>query len=132
MLDHSFFDVRQNESSMELWVSQTCFIIGFPEGLIDRPRENLILPIWKIGHLASEPSFFFNNEPVVLIDATARPGMSGAPVFVSNNRRYELRNRLVGIYTGRTSELSDIGRVFVPSVFPKIFEKGSPREPLRW
>jgi hypothetical protein len=131
-LDHSFFDVRENESAMELWVSQTCLIIGFPEGLIDRPREDLVLPIWKIGHIASEPAFFFNKEPVVLIDATTRPGMSGAPVFVSNNRRYELRNRLVGIYTGRTSELSDIGRVFVPSVFPKIFQRGPLEQTLQW
>jgi hypothetical protein len=131
-LDHSFFNIRENEASMPLEVSQICFIIGFPEGLMDRPEKDLILPIWKIGHLASEPLFFFNKEPVVLIDATTRPGMSGAPVFVTNNRRYERRNRLVGIYTGRTSELSDIGRVFVPPVLPEIFQKGPPQEKLNW
>ena len=131
-LDHSFFDVRENESSMSLFVSQTCLIIGFPEGLIDRPREDLILPVWKVGHIASEPAFFFNKEPVILIDATTRPGMSGAPVFVTNSRRYELRNRLVGIYAGRTSELSDIGRVFIPSIFPEIFKVGPLQKPIQW
>jgi hypothetical protein len=131
-LDHSFFNVRENEGSMPLEVGHTCFIIGFPEGLMDRPQKDLILPIWKIGHLASEPLFFFNKEPVVLIDATTRPGMSGAPVFVTNNRRYERRNRLVGIYTGRTSELSDIGRVLVPAVFPEIFQKGPLQGRIHW
>jgi len=131
-LDQSFLDPQRNESSMSLFVSQTCYIIGFPEGLIDRPRKDVILPVWKTGHIASEPALPFNNEPVILVDATTRPGMSGAPVIVRNDRVYEPRRRLVGIYAGRTSDSSDIGRVFRPHVIHEIARRGPLHAPIGW
>jgi hypothetical protein len=57
----------------------------------------VVIPIWKTGHLASEPEFNFDDLPRILIDATTRTGMSGAMVFVTRPPQ----NRLVGIYTGR-------------------------------
>jgi hypothetical protein len=56
------------------------------------------MPVWKTGHIATEPHVDFDEGiPVLLVDATARRGMSGAPVIV----RSENRTRLVGIYSGR-------------------------------
>ena len=123
-LDQSFLDPHSNEVAMRIFVSQTCHIIGFPEGLVDRSHQNLILPIWKTGHIATEPAIPFCGEPVTLIDATTRPGMSGAPVIVKKDDTYNVGRRLVGIYTGRTSNSSDIGRVFWPRVIEQIFRNG--------
>jgi hypothetical protein len=95
-LDSSFLIPRYN-SELPLYVGQTCYILGFPEGLIHRPFENTTFAIWKTGNIASEPLFDFDGEPKLLIDATTRRGMSGAMVVVSEKGR----NRLVGIYSGR-------------------------------
>jgi len=84
-------------TELKLYVSQTCYILGFPDRLIHRPREDVVLPIWKTGHLASEPGFDFDDLPRLVIDATTRRGMSGAMVFVTEPPR----SRFVGIYTGR-------------------------------
>jgi hypothetical protein len=94
-LDIGFLTERLN-TELPLYVSQTCYILGFPEGIIHRPRPDVaVLPIWKTGHLASEPGFDFDDLPRLLIDATTRSGMSGAMVFVTEPPR----NRFVGIYT---------------------------------
>jgi hypothetical protein len=105
-LDMSFLRRSQNEA-LPLRVGQTCFIIGFPEGLIHEPFENATLPIWKTGHIASEPAFAFQGLPRLVIDATTRRGMSGAIVVVKQS----IRNRLVGIYTGRYRQRVDEGDV---------------------
>jgi hypothetical protein len=96
-LDRSFLIPHQNEQ-LQLFVSQTCYIIGFPEDIVHRPRPGVILPIWKTGHIASEPNLDWNAEPKLLIDATTRSGMSGAMVVARNERQ---QHRFIGIYTGR-------------------------------
>lgn len=97
-LDSSFLTPRLN-SQLPLRVGQTCYILGFPKGLIHRPFDGAIFPVWKTGHIASEPSFAFEGQPKLLVDATTREGMSGAMVVVTEG----IRNRLVGIYAGRHS-----------------------------
>src|SRR6266853_744029 len=95
-LDRSFLMPRYNEE-LPLYVGQTCYVLGFPEGLIHRPFEKATFPIWKTGNIASEPLFDFDGQPKLLIDATTRRGMSGAMVVVSEKGR----KRFVGIYSGR-------------------------------
>lgn len=95
-LDRSFLIAHMN-SELRLYVGQTCYVVGFPEGLIHRPFERATLPIWKTGNIASEPLFDFGDQPKLLVDATTRRGMSGAMVVVSERNR----NRFVGIYSGR-------------------------------
>jgi hypothetical protein len=95
-LDHSFLIAHMN-SGLALYVGQQCHVLGFPEGLIHRPFQDAIFPIWKTGNIASEPWFDFEGQPKLLVDATTRRGMSGALVVVSEKQR----NRLVGIYSGR-------------------------------
>lgn len=139
-----------------LYVAETCHIVGYPEGLMNRVGKDRVLPLWKTGHLASDPEFpftnhdlKFENEPLCLIDATTRPGLSGAPVFVvhetgheavwpkevsfaearqgpvqplrpASSPPFERRTRLVGIYSGRTSDSSDIGIVWRTEVIHEI------------
>jgi Trypsin-like peptidase domain len=95
---HQSFLTEQLNSQLRVHVAQECYIIGFPEGLVSRPQPSVIMPVWKTGHIATEPHVdFYEGIPVLLVDATTRRGMSGAPVIV----RSENRTRLVGIYSGR-------------------------------
>ena len=97
LLDVSFLTPSLNQE-LPLCVSQTCHIIGFPVGLTHEPAKNVLFPIWKTGHIASEPnSDIGEGDPRLLIDATTRRGMSGSMVIVRSGGRH----RLVGIYTGR-------------------------------
>jgi hypothetical protein len=95
---HQSFLNDQLNSQLKLHVAQECYIMGFPEGLVSRPQPRVVMPVWKTGHIASEPYVDFHADiPVLLVDATTRRGMSGAPVIV----RSQDRTRLVGIYSGR-------------------------------
>jgi hypothetical protein len=120
-LHASFLHPTQHAATVKLFVSQLCFVVGYPEGLFVRQSPQSVLPIWKTGHIASEPSVYLDDLPKLLIDVATCEGMSGSPVFVSN----EDCNRLVGIYTGRTSQVSELGFVFTPEVILKIISTGS-------
>lgn len=111
-LDASFLDPAGHSQTVRLAVAQMCFVVGYPEGLFVRESENAVFPIWKTGHIAVEPSVYVDGVPKFLIDAATRPGMSGSPVFL----RERSMHRLLGLYTGRTSETSELGYVFSPEV----------------
>lgn len=145
-----------------LRVSEVCHIVGYPEGLTNQIGPNQVLPLWKTGHIATDPHFDFTNsklefdrEPLCLVDATTRPGLSGAPVFVvqrgeisqewilasaqiaaeisagQHPRRRSTpfgaviadRTRWLGIYSGRTSDSSDLGIVWKPTVLHDILNQ---------
>jgi hypothetical protein len=130
-LDQSFLMPRYN-SELPLYVGQTCYVLGFPEGLIHRPFEKATFPIWKTGNIASEPLFDFDGQPKLLVDATTRRGMSGAMVVVSEKNR----NRFVGIYSGRYKQAesrdipdpnpyftAELGWVFRSEVVSELIQK---------
>lgn len=118
-LDPSFLDPAHHAARVTLAVGELCFVIGYPEGLFVQHSARSVLPIWKTGHIASEPSIHFNGAPKLLIDAATRKGTSGSPVYVREGNF----SRLVGIYTGRTSETSELGFVFNPEVILTIIEQ---------
>jgi hypothetical protein len=100
-------------------------VVGFPLGLVDRQDQHNVLPIYKSAHIASEPYLDFQGKPIVVIDATTRPGMSGSPVIVQQYHYGTYRNRLVGIYTGRFPRLgpgddSALGIVYKPKVIQEL------------
>jgi hypothetical protein len=106
-------------------------IIGFPLGL-----KNLAsLPIWKTGHIASDPNTNYDRKPCFLIDATTRSGMSGAPVMARLSGGYESSagvveysarpvTKFVGIYSGRLHELAELGITWKPHVIEEIISNG--------
>ena len=61
-------------------------LLGYPYGFYDQKH---FLPVWKTGHVASEPSVDFEGRPVFLVDVSAFPGMSGSPVLAVANGIYE-------------------------------------------
>lgn len=124
--DEYFFDEVQNQASIDLRVTQTCFVIGFPLGLVDRTIPAHVLPIYKTANIAFEPHVDFRGRPIVIIDVTTRHGMSGSPVIVHQKYFGTPQYRLVGIYTGRfsaadTGEDPALGIVYKPKVIGEIF-----------
>ena len=65
-------------------------LVGYPYGFYDAINA---LPIWKTGTIASEPSIDFDGKPLLLVDVSAFPGMSGSPVFAIASGIYERVDR---------------------------------------
>lgn len=105
-------------------------VIGYPLGL----TAGESWPIWKTGHIASDPDIDFQvGRPAFLIDATTRSGMSGAPVVLrlDSYRKKDgsqvlaggVATRFMGIYAGRIHDDSEVGRVWRPFVISELFER---------
>ena len=62
-------------------------LVGYPYGYYDTTNA---LPIWKTGTIASEPTIDFDGKPLLLVDVSAFPGMSGSPVFAIASGIYEM------------------------------------------
>jgi hypothetical protein len=105
-------------------------VIGFPLGL----RPNAFFPIWKTGHIATDPDLDHGGRPAFLIDATTRNGMSGSPVVIRisgpyMNSRSEMmvgiggvQTRFLDIYSGRIHDDAEIGCVWRPHVISELLE----------
>ncbi|MCJ7603156.1 MAG: serine protease [Desulfobulbaceae bacterium] len=122
-------DLSLAEVNMVPGVAMPVSIIGFPVGLTSAG----FFPIWKTGHIASEPNLDYQNEPLFLIDATTRGGMSGSPVVLRMSGGYKTsdgnmimgssyRTRFLGIYSGRLPRDSEIGRVWRPKLINEILK----------
>lgn len=119
------------EKDMRAYVGIPVSIIGYPLGFAGPGR----FPIWKTGHIASEPDLDYNGEPLFLIDATTRGGMSGAPVVLRQVGGYMTKSgdqkivpgvstRFLGIYSGRMPGDSELGRVWRPRLIKEILDQG--------
>jgi hypothetical protein len=114
-------------------------VVGYPYGLSTGP----LLPLWIRGTIATEPALGFrvNGEdmPLMLIDARTRKGQSGSavmrrrrrgtPVFAEGQVQGFLlgpRSELVGVYSGRTSDESDLGYVWPIAEVDVICRDGAP------
>lgn len=121
-------------------IGMTVTIIGFPFG---ESSFNQVLPIWKTGHIASEPEVPFNDKPATLIDATTRSGMSGSPVFIRSSGPHRVRSSdavaitsglvtlFIGIYSGRLRSMtgndsqlsSELGIVWKPEAIIQTLDQ---------
>lgn len=75
------------ESNLKLRPGSNVSLIGYPYGYFDDVNN---LPIWKTGHIASEPDYDFKGRPYIVVDISAFPGMSGSPAFAISNGGVEL------------------------------------------
>lgn len=104
-------------------------VVGFPFGLTGGAG----LAIWTRAFVASEPAVDFDGEPVFLVDARTRPGQSGSPVIAYDPGggfvQYTDGNssiggasvvNLLGVYSGRINEQSDLGKVWKTRVIGEI------------
>jgi len=96
------------QNDMAVQIGNNVFILGYPLGF----RHFINTPIWKRGSIASEPNLETpESRTRVVIDATTRQGMSGAPVIMREKTHYlsedgnikECANatRWIGIYASR-------------------------------
>jgi hypothetical protein len=121
----------------QLFPAQDVFIVGYPYNLSVGP----LLPLWMRGTVASDPAFGYEAEgksyPLFLIDARTRKGQSGAPVIryrapdsaVFRNdgllaRTVAPDSDFVGVYSGRTSDESDLGFVWSMDEVDEICRNG--------
>jgi hypothetical protein len=124
------FDLSLAAADMIAMPAFPVSVIGYPLGL----SAGKSWPIWKTGHIASDPGIDFQpGRPAFLIDATTRSGMSGSPVVLrlqnyemsdgSHVMRAGMATKFMGIYSGRIHEDSEVGKVWRPSVLPEILNK---------
>ena len=127
------FDLALADTDIVTYPGMQVFIIGFPLGL----RPNAMFPIWKTGHIASDPDLHYGGRPAFLIDATTRQGMSGSPVvarvsggFVNSQNMYVIASGLLtkflGIYSGRIHGEAEIGCVWRPNTIDELLQFGVP------
>jgi hypothetical protein len=115
------------------------FVIGYPLGF-DPFRASASIGVWTRGTIAWPPGIDWEDLPSTLIDCRARPGQSGSPVvfYADAHTTYLAADGergtgpvwdLVGAYSGRITEGSDVGIVWKRSAIDAIVERGC--RPLR-
>lgn len=139
------FDMGLADADLRPQVGMSAVIIGFPYGVT---TFNNTFPVWKTGHIASEPGLPYNNRPAILIDATTRSGMSGSPVLVRSSGPYRARSSntimitsqqttlFLGVYSGRLNYLtgddsrlsSELGLVWRPETIHELLEGQTNRD----
>ncbi len=121
------FDLALANADLVPQPAMSVSIVGFPFGL----SAGGVWPIWKTGHIATDPDVDFDGRPSFLIDATTRSGMSGSPVVVRSSGGHMTRDgmyliaggvttKFLGIYSGRIRDDVELGRVWRPSVLEEI------------
>ncbi|WP_240732151.1 serine protease [Egibacter rhizosphaerae] len=124
----------EDTDPMKWDVADPVFIIGFPFGRTAGSN----FAVWVRGSTASEPEIDFDELPMFLVDARTRRGQSGSPVILHASGKGVVHTeggslsvgtgqstgRLLGVYSGRTSEGSDLGRVWRTEVVQRIIEAG--------
>ncbi len=105
-------------------------IVGFPFGMTGGGAFG----IWTRGFIASEPEVDFNDLPSFLVDARTRPGQSGSPVIAYSDGGATPTadgglaffgrpvTNLLGVYSGRLNEHSDLGLVWKIQAVRDILE----------
>lgn len=110
-------DLSLADTDLIISPSEPVSIVGYPFGLASSGK----FPIWKTGHVASDIDLDYDGQPVFIIDATTKPGMSGSPVFarrIGMHRTSSSMNmggeatRFLGVYSGRIHDQADIGMVW--------------------
>ena len=107
------FTEAHTRGDIKIRPSSGATLLGYPYGFFD---ESHFLPVWKTGHVASEPSVDFNDLPTFLVDVSAFPGMSGSPVLAVANGVYEAEDG-----TMRTGRVLKLLGIF--SAMPVVREK---------
>src|SRR6266850_26086 len=78
-------DLELQKTDLSLSPGDPVSIVGFPFG----ESQGGGLPIWKTGAVASDLDINYGGKPKFLVDATARAGMSGSPVYARRSGAYQ-------------------------------------------
>jgi trypsin-like peptidase len=128
------YDVSGAAPAIALGPSSPVNIIGFPFGL----TAGGLFAVWTRGFVASEPDVDFNDLPLFLVDARTRQGQSGSPVIAySAGGMTPMADgstavfggpvvNLLGVYSGRVNEESDLGLVWKLSALQAVLAAQKP------
>jgi hypothetical protein len=116
--------LERSESKITVGPADVVSVVGFPFGM----TAGGYLAIWATGFVASEPEVDFRDLPVFLIDC-----QSGSAVIAYRHSGLVTRgtnivagsgpvSSLLGIYSGRISEESDLGLVWKDSAIRQLVE----------
>ena len=117
---------------MHVEPAQAVSVVGFPFGL----RTGSSFAVWATGFVASEPEIDHGGRRVFLIDCRTRTGQSGSPVIryqnggglITHENGPEVISpvcRLLGMYSGRINDDSDLGVVWKTSVIAELLDCAS-------
>lgn len=128
------YDEPRPDDDLYADVSHAVSVLGFPFG---RTGGLGYLPIWSKGWIATELDVDFDGRPSFLIDSRTRTGQSGSPVIVYNSPGGQAamhsghlllgageKVRLLGVYSGRINEQSDLGFVWKAEALIDIVTAG--------
>lgn len=119
---------EQGKIRLPVRITDQLFILGFPFG----DRGTWPAGIWTTAPIASEPLDSHDGLPCILVDSRSRKGQSGAPVLLYvrpghpiwvNGDVYEHEKEchaLVGVYSGRINEESDLGMVWTSDALLEV------------
>jgi hypothetical protein len=127
-------------TDMAITIGADVFILGYPLGF----SHFIDTPIWKRGSIASEPHLEApNTQNRIIVDATARKGMSGSPVIMRAATHYLSEDgqikcspraaRLIGVFSSRpqfqaeepTDTFAEIGYVYKSGCIHGIIVSGT-------
>jgi hypothetical protein len=97
------FTEMHTKADIKIRPTSGATLLGYPYGFYDKKH---LLPVWKTGHVASEPDVDFEGEPTFLVDVSAFPGMSGSPVLAVATGIYETEDAVMR--SGRVLKLLGI------------------------
>lgn len=72
---------KWSKNKLKVRAATPTTVVGYPYDYYDKTNS---LPIWKTGNIASEPEIDFEGKKLIILDISAFPGMSGAPVFCNS------------------------------------------------
>jgi Trypsin-like peptidase domain len=119
-------DLELRKTDMRLSPGDPVNIVGFPFG----ETQGGGLPIWKTGTVASDLDINYGGKPKFLVDATARAGMSGSPVYARRSGTYQNRvgaavvgaaTKFLGVYS-EENEQAELGAVWKAEVVTDLYE----------
>jgi hypothetical protein len=122
-------DLALKDTDLVVTPSEPVCIVGYPNKL-----NVMGLPIWKIGHVASDIEIDYTGKPIFLIDTATKSGMSGSPVIKKSVGSHSVagglaiggtRVKFMGVYSGRindgdTLDGSNLGLVWKPETIDLI------------
>jgi hypothetical protein len=122
------YDLRNPGPDLLVGPSDPVSVVGFPFGITGGGR----FAIWATGSMAIEPIADYNDLPVSLIDCRSRQGQSGSPVIAFRRGGASFKDgstslggtysRLLGVYSGRINNESDLGIVWKVSAVADLVD----------
>ncbi|WP_284762118.1 trypsin-like peptidase domain-containing protein [Arthrobacter sp. efr-133-R2A-63] len=121
--------IRDSQGQLMVRPTDRVYVLGYPASTTDYSPT---MPIWTAGSVANEVNS--GREERFLIDSRTRKGQSGSPVISYRRETYVDGNggldgtlpeegRLLGVYSGRTDDESDIGSVWWGSEIEHIHKR---------